>query len=698
MFTEYSIWLLPVIVVVSGLLTYWAYFYKLKRQVFTRKQLYVLVGLRFLGLFLILFLLLSPVRTVKVKSVEKPTIVVCQDNSQSIVFDKKKFNKKYFSSCLQDLQSVCDDLKKDYNVVRISFAQEPKELKDNQSFVEAIKFDGCATNISSCLDYVNETYAFSNLSSVVLSSDGIYTQGRDYLNLKDDFSYPIYTVAMGDTSTVMDLQISDVQYNNIVFKDNDYPIEITIRADKASNNSSSLFMVKDGKTTLVKNFTINSDDYTIQTQLKLNSKHTGIEKITFYTTTLNSEKNTKNNRKDIFIEVLDTKKKILILSAYPHADISALKTSISLHKAYLVEEAIFGQEHKDMNDYDLVILHNLPNNSVSFNSIKQMIENHTPLLFILGEGYSSQYFNALNTGIRVNNLSTFTNKVLALYNEAFSGFTLLETANDVLRQLPPLSTLTSKYELSPNVQTLLFQKVGSVNTSYPLIAFNKDVSNNFGFIVGENLWRWRLQNYLLKNNFDVVDELIGKTIELSSNRNKNERLRVQHKDIYSQDEDVIFTAQLYNDNYEMINSPEIDLILKGKTTKTYYFGKTNNSYYLNLSQLDSGEYSFEAKTEYNNKTLVKKGFFVVSSTNEEFLDVKAKHSQLYTLSQKTNAKMLYPQNVKQLKDLIIHNDNIKPIIHQTIENRKLISLWQYWMIIILCLASEWFLRKYWGRL
>lgn len=697
MFTEYSLWFLPLILVVAIGFAYFVYFFRQNSSTsFTNEQKYILSALRFLGIFLILFLLISPVKRIKNKIIEKPTIVLVQDNSYSIA--NTKFSDYYKTKYIDNLDKLSRNLSKDYNVVRLLMGSKTTPMRNEIKWNDTLKFNDFATDISHSMEFVSENYSAENLSAVILATDGIVTQGNNFLNYADKFSCPIYTIAMGDTTIHKDVMISDIQYNKIAFIDTDYPIEVTIKADKALNENSSLFMTKDGKTTQIKSFNIDNDSYSITMELKGTSKKAGIEKISFYVSEIDDEGNKINNRKDIFIEVLDTKKKVLILANAPHPDISAIKTALSNNQNYTIDVNIAGHNQKNPMDYDLVVLHCLPDNSSSFHIIKNLQNRGISLLFILGQGTNIQLFNALNTGMNLSAVSSSTNNVLATYNPAFSLFTMSENTINILKDLPPILSNTARYTATSNIQTLLYQKIGAVSTTYPLIAYNNEGNSKIAFILGENIWRWRLQNYLINESTEQVDEIVLKTAQLVSTKTDKNRFRVEHKDIYSQNENIIFFAQFYNENFELINTPEVSLQITGnKINNTYTFGKNNNAYYLNLGTMVEGEYSFTAKTTYNNKEYKQSNRFVISANNLELSSLTARHSLLYTLSTKTNAQMLPAEDILKLEDFIKQNGNIKPIIHINHENKKFISLWWYWLLITLSFGSEWLLRKYWGR-
>lgn len=696
MFVEYSLWWLPVIVIVALAVACWQYGYffdKNKSYSYSKIQRRVLFAIRTLTLFLILFLLLSPVKRIKHKQIEKPTIVFAQDVSYSL----DKTDKSYF----KDLEKLCKTLKNKYNIVQLAFGNKTRPSSfDNKEMV----CNDYATDFSNLYQYISENYNEQSLASIVLASDGISTQGHSLLNNEEYFSCPTYTIALGDTNQRKDIQISNIRYNKICYLDNEFPLEISIQANKCKGEKAALSMTYNNKTIVVKNFTITEEDFFLTVPYKELAKKVGINRLSFSVSRFKDESNKINNNKDIFIEVLDTKKKILVLGASPHPDISAIKNIAEENKNYECQIFTFTDITKaNLNEnYDIAVLHNLPNSPNSINIIKQLQKTHTPLLFIVGQQTNITYFNSLQRDIKINLISRNPIQSIAIYNNDFSSFNLNKASSDILAKLPPLLTPSAKYVTSPNLSVLAYQRIGSVSTTYPLIAFSSDN----GYILGENIWRWRLHNYLINNSHNEINELLSKSLQIISNKEDKKHLRLETKEIYHAMEDVIVQAQLYNDNYELVNTPDVEFTITQNVSfdnqtqkkQTYTFGKTSNAYQTNLSKLPSGEYSIVAKTHFNNKTLTDKASFIVNQINVEYNDLVAKHNDLFTLAKKTGGKMIYPQELQKLKDYLNNNQEIKPIIYENTENKRFIALWWYWLLIVVGLSSEWFLRKYWGKI
>ena len=710
MFLEYSVWFLPAIILVALLLAGWQYnllvtFKNKKTSPYSKQQRLILFLFKFIALFLILFLLLSPVKRITHKHIEKPIIVMAQDVSLSIR-NHWQTNKQTNQTYLRNLEKLYNDLRKNHNVVLLKFGQETRNFDFDKTDDNNIVYEDYTTDFSELYNYVAQNFNKENLSALVLCTDAIATQGHSLLNNEEYFTCPVYSVALGDTTQRKDIQISDVRYNKICFLNESFPLEINIKANKCKGEKVALTMSYNGKTSVIKTFTINGEDFFLTIPYKETASKAGINKLFFSITKLYNESNKANNTKDIFIEVLDTKKKIIVLAVSAHPDISAIK-NVAKNNNYDCE--VFTEiEKANLNEnYDLAVLHNLPNSPFSVNMIKQLQKKTIPLLFIVGQQTNVSYFNAVQKNIKINPLSFNAVQVVASYNNNFSAFTLDKETTNLFKDFPPLLSVSARYTYSPSLNILAYQRIGSISTDYPLIAFCLQEEQNIGYILGENIWRWRLHNYLINTSHNQTNELIGKTLQILSNKDNKKRFILDNKDIYHSNENIVVRAQLYNDNYELINTPEISFTLKQKTAydkqnvfsdKTYTFGKTNNAYYTNLSKLPSGEYQIEAKTNFNGKTLTDKSSFVVNNISAEYNDLVAKHSDLFTLSSKTGGKMVYTQQLHKIKDYIERNEEIKPIIYENTGNKKFVSLWWYWLIIVLCLGSEWFFRKYWGRI
>ncbi len=103
---------------------------------------------------------------------------------------------------------------------------------------------------------------------------------------------------------------------------------------------------------IITNDFLSTFDFTIE----MNSP--GVKRYNIAIANLPSEISYKNNSRDFFIEVIDSKTSVLVFANGPHPDISAIKELLSIKKNYSIDIKYTG-ENVDIQKYDLVIFHNL---------------------------------------------------------------------------------------------------------------------------------------------------------------------------------------------------------------------------------------------------------------------------------------------------------------------------------------------------
>ena len=202
-------------------------------------------------------------------------------------------------------------------------------------------------------------------------------------------------------------------------------------------------------------------------------------------------------------------------------------------------------------------------------------------------------------------------------------------------------------------------------------------------------------DYLDNENQNASNEIINKTVQYLATRAEKSNFRVTSKDIYPENEPIIIDAEVYNDSYEIINTPEVTLLIKNKDNKAFQFtfSKTASAYTLNAGLLPVGEYTYDAKVKVGDVIHTKNGRFIVSEINKEAIVTTADHKLLFNLAVKHNGSMYYPNQTEQLYQKIINNEEFKPLIYETQNTSDLINIKTLLFLIVLLLSVEWFIRK-----
>ena len=170
------------------------------------------------------------------------------------------------------------------------------------------------------------------------------------------------------------------------------------------------------------------------------------------------------------------------------------------------------------------------------------------------------------------------------------------------------------------------------------------------------------------------------------------------KSIFNENEPVTFGAELYNDNYELTNDPDVAMSIRNRDGKefTYTFNKLGKAYSLNAGILPVGNYTFKATTNFNGQNLVFEGRFSVQPIQLELFETTANHAVLRQLSAKYGGETVFPAQLASIAEKIKANQTVKPVMYQTTKTNPLINLKWIFALLAGLMAAEWFLRRYFG--
>ena len=679
-------WWVPVCLL-AGLLYAWLLYRKPVNL--SNKFRYLLFAVRAILVFVTAFLLLSPL----VKSVnynpQKPLVLVLQDNSESI----RMFGGQSSTKFADDLSNLKSQLGDQYDVQEFHF---DKDINNGLSK----NFTGKQTDIANALHQLNDRFVNQNIGAVVLATDGLYNQGSDPQYEARNLKTSIYTIALGDTVAKRDLLIGNISYNKTAFLGNDFEIEVLAEAYQANGENMHLSVDEDGRQVFEQNIPVTSNDFHKVVTIKLNADKKGIRKFAINISPVKNEISTQNNTEPIYIDVLDARQKILLLYDGPHPDITVIRQSIEANRNYEVKASLLSDiANVKPGDYSLVILYQVsPRGN---NMLQSLLKIKLPIWYIVGAQTDLGAFNNDQKLIKISSGRAEMQEVFAQPSADFTDFTLSDSARKKIAAFPPLLVPYGSYTSPPAGGTLLKQRIGIVETTYPLLSFGDDGGQRVGVLDGEGIWRWQLAEYQAYGNHHALEELFGQGVQyLTANANRQRFIVYPAKNVFDEGENVLINAELYNDALELINTPDVKIDLKSASGKNYSFLFTRNgqSYQLNAGTLPVGEYNYEANTANGTKTFRASGQFTVRPLNLESRQSAANHQLLNTIAKQSGGQMLQPSQINTLADLIRKNENIKTVVYEDKHYSELVDLKWVFIMILALLSVEWFLRKREGEI
>jgi len=647
-------------------------------------------------IFFLAVLLLGPIIKLITNTNEKPEVVFLIDNSKSI---SEVMDSVQVQQLLKNIGDTQSSLENDgYVVSTMGFGGS-----------QVGRFDFPVSDINSTLRGVESEYDGRNLASVVLVSDGIYNTGVS--PLYSVFKTPIHTIGIGDTIQKKDLVLSTVHYNKVAYQGNKFPIQVEVLVHALPNQNVPVMVFHNGKTVgtaqkssenkslLVFDFIVDADK-------------AGIQRFDVVVQGVPNETNSRNNSTSVFVEVVEGKKKILLVAPSPHPDIKALKAVVEKNSNYEFLIHIPGvksaeQEIIQPGKADLVIFHQAPDmRGITLPFFKQFASSGTPILIILGQQTNLKLLPSFGLNLSFESIGQW-DEIFGVPAEDFSTFIFPENLNNSLTRYPPLTTPFGKFSFPPEAKTVLYQRVGSVPTKRPLLwyvegAQEKSVGGSVltgkvGLLAGEGIWRWRLKEFDLNENTETFDDFFSKLIQFLSSKDDKRKFRCfPVKQQFNDSEYVVFETQIFNDVYEPQFGSMVSLDIvdeKGKAVKfSYTPNATRPRYQFNLP---SGAYRYVASVERNGKKEEDRGQFSVSPLQIENQNLTADFQMLRTLSANSGGKFFSIKNMNKLEQHL-KDQEAPSIVHSEESFHPLIDLKSLFIALLILVSTEWFFRKYLG--
>jgi hypothetical protein len=524
-----------------------------------------------------------------------------------------------------------------------------------------------------------------------LFSDGNQTIGNDYVfGFQENTT--VFPVVLGDTTSVFDLKINQINANRYAFYKNKFPVEVFLQYN-GTKNCTATFAIMNGNQTVHKQSIVFSKDKKAQSiTVLLNADKVGIAKYKAVISSSFKEKNRINNIKHFAVEVIDQRSEIALISSISHPDLGVFKRRIE-HNLQRKVTILKPNEIKSLQNYDILILYQ-PN--TAFKSIfDQNKEAQLNTFVITGTTTDFNFLNQVQTDLLFN-MSGQKEDYLATFE---TNFNLFSQANIGFENFPPLEHKFGTIAEKGNVNTLLSARIRNVQLQNPLLTFSETNKKRTAYLLGENIWKWRLESHLGNKNFTDFDLFTDKIIQYLNSNASKKNLNVAYEPFYNSSESIEISAEFFNKNYEFDDKAQLTIQVvntKTKAIKKYDLLKSNSNYKVNLDGLLPGNYSFKIIEKNSNSSF--SGSFEILNFDLEKQFVNPDQTRLEQLASNTDGTVYYPNQIDNLVEVLLNNENYIPIQKETILKSPLID-WKWLLLFLIsALGIEWFLRKFNGKL
>ena len=674
--TTTTIILLLVSILVAAGLSFYQYFYKVANK---SRVILLMAFLRFFSILGLFILLINPIISRKSSEVVKTPLPIIIDNSSSIT------DLKADETALDVFKKLSEN-----SALKEKFDLQTYQFDEDFAPSDTIDFKGSQTNIDVVAKNLKNIYKNQTFPTVLIT-DGNQTSGEDYV-----FGFnpenKVYPLVVGDTTTYLDLKISQLNVNKYAFHKNKFPVEVFLNY-AGTKSITANFKISQGNSVYgVQTVSFSPNQKSVVLNVLLPADRVGLQIFKATISSKEQEKNSYNNTKNFAVEVIDQKTEVALISAIQHPDLGAIKRSIETNAQRKVT-ILKPNEVKTLENYNVLILYQP---TADFKAIFDTNTNAKINTWIItGNNIDFAFLNQQQKSLSFK-MSSQKEDYLAAFESQFNLFALDDIG---FEQFPPLENAFGSITTNENMNVLLSSKIRNIATNQPLMAFADNQGTRSAFLLGENIWKWRAQSFVDKKTFEDFDVFVDKTIQFLASNNARKSLVVNHERFYNSGEAIEITAEYFNKNYELDEKARLTISVtntKTKEVKKYDLLRTTNAFKTNLDGLPAGNYAFTVK-ELNSNSSYSSNFEVLDFDIEKQF-VNPDLIKLNQLASQTKGNIFMPNQLETLVKQLLNDDNYKAIEKAIVTKTPLID-WIWLLILIaISLAAEWFIRKYNGML
>lgn len=670
-----TVLLLVLAALLSFALAWYQYLFKKKQNALNR----TLALLRFALLFCLGLLLIGPEFSQNTNYVEKAKLVVAVDNSASIATVGGDAQARQLFNELKDEVSLAE-----------KFSLDTYTFTDALQIDDSLSFNASRTDISAVLEGVNNIYNASN-TAVLLLTDGNQTYGRDfeYTDMEDRFS--VYPVVLGDTTRYEDVRIAQLNANKYAFLENQFPLEVTVAYDGSRTQESVLRIRMDGQQVFRSDVRLSPNNNSQSFAPVLQATSVGLKDIIVEVVPFANEKNTRNNTRNIAVEVLDEKTNIGIVSSIAHPDIGMLKKSIETNEQRSVRLLSPSASEESLREIDLFVLYQ-PN--PAFRSVYEFIAKKEVGSFTITGLHTDWTF--LN-GVQDNVIKEDFDQSEEISGEKNEAFLYFDTGQFNTNGYPPLRGGLGDIMITKPHEVLVYQKIKGLVLNNPLLAVIEDGGNKAAYLFGENSWKWRVASFRNGQNFKSFDEGMDKLIRFLADVSPKNRLDISYQSVFDGAGNAFINASYFDKAYVFDPNAKLKLLLRENNigiSREIPLLLSGTNYSADLSDLQAGNYTFRVQVEGEN--IARTGSFKILDFDLEKQLLSANHAKLARFAQTHNGSLFYPAQKEAIVSTLLSDTRFTPV-QKSIQN--VVSLVDFrWLLVfaVLLAAVEWFIRKYNG--
>ncbi|HWR81940.1 MAG TPA: hypothetical protein VN285_01410 [Candidatus Deferrimicrobium sp.] len=554
----------------------------------------------------------------------------------------------------------------------------------------------------------------------MLLSDGRWNAGREPVSVIGGQHAPLITVDLATTSGNLDVAVSDIVYNPILFVGQPTEINAKLIWQSALDRDLRIELRDSGKVVETQALKVTQETGMGDVALTYMPTEPGQQLLEVYVPPLAGEETIDNNRRTFAVKVLKSRLSVLLVSGHPDYEVGFLKRFLQQSGKFELDLVVTGPKagnlsagfpsrQSELNRYDLIILHDPdPNQFAAHHDILRSYLNQRggAIWVLMGKQFAgggpSEWVAELLPFYpsRAGRIQHRSFNAQPSEGDLFHPAVRLADDQSAIRetwsQLPPFQSLVV-CDITHEQAVILAQvnAPGPPEMKAPVLGFRRFGAGKIFACAALPFWPWGFVNRGIGGDESRYGAFVDGVVSWLTVRDDLDPIRIApQKDVYTRGEPVTFDGFAFDLGYrpipgatgnvrlersERVDTLETDLLQVGEGT---YRGIFYN--------LEPGNYHYTATFEKEGRLLKQaEGNLLIEAFSLEEFDQRGDPATMDALARLTGGGHFSYEDF----DRAVGSIKLTHIEHREQSEHVLYN--QLWLmaIVIGALSVEWVLRK-----
>ena len=296
----------------------------------TRRDRWILSGLRVASLVVLVLCLFRPMLLLSAAIPQRNFVAVLLDDSRSMTIADRdgKARAAYETATFGPDSALMKELRKKFQVRLFSLNASAQRIEN----VKGLSFESPQTHIGDAIERVRQELESVPVSGVILVSDGADNSGApigDQLLSLRARSIPVFTIGVGAERFDKDIEIRRVEAPHSVMRGSAVAADILIRQRGYANRRLPLIVEDDGKIVAQDTITLPADGDVAPLHVSVFLNRAGARALTFRIPVQPGEQVTQNNAQVALVDVRERREKILYIEGEPRYEARFIRAAVA---------------------------------------------------------------------------------------------------------------------------------------------------------------------------------------------------------------------------------------------------------------------------------------------------------------------------------------------------------------------------------